>query len=111
MSHDKPSLVQSLIQFNSCYCGLNLKAVPLPPDCHCLGIVRQGAVILLNENPKIACGDYILAVAVHPSKRPELLVSLKKTHPVLWSSFRTHVPPHPSDFINNFSLTNLCYKD
>ena len=111
MSVVQPTSIEVQIQFNSCYCGVDLNSLQLPNNCQCLGIVRNKKVILASENPTISCGDYILAVALFSGFAPELEFTLKKTHPVLWSSFRSQLPSETVYKSNEDFFTQLCCKD
>jgi Trk K+ transport system NAD-binding subunit len=111
MNLAEPKLIHIAIQFNSSYCGMALNAIQLPPNCHCLGLTTKNKLILAGENPTIGCGDSILAVALNGSIAPELEAILKKTHPVLWTSFRSHFPRNEVNLITEDFLTQLCCKD
>ena len=112
MSFAELKLIQIQIQFNSSYCGIALSAVQLPDSCYCLGLTRENRLILATEIPNILCGDCILAVAVNRAVAPELEATLNKTHPVLWTSFRSHFPRSEAHLFNNEDFLNkLCCKD
>ncbi|MCU0546297.1 MAG: potassium transporter TrkA [Oscillatoriaceae cyanobacterium Prado104] len=111
MNLAEPKLIQIPIQFNSSYCGMALNAIQLPPNCHCLGLTRENRLILCGDRPTICCGDTILAVALNGSIALELEAILKKTHPVLWTSFRSHFPRNEANLITEDFLTQLCCKD
>ncbi|MBE9094188.1 potassium transporter TrkA [Tychonema sp. LEGE 07203] len=111
MSFAEPKLIQVAIQFNSSYCGMVLNAIALPSSCHCLGLAREGRVILASENQAIFWGDCILAVALNSAIAPELYFTLKKTHPVLWTSFRSPLPSDEKYLSNEDFLVQLCCKD
>lgn len=81
----EPSIFGVLIQPNSIYCGIHLKEIQLPEKCSFLGILRQEQVIPAQNNPEIAAGDYILAIAMYPIMVPALKVTLKKIHSVYYS--------------------------
>ncbi|MEG4345817.1 potassium transporter TrkA [Microcoleus sp. A003_D6] len=88
-----------------------LNAIQLPSSCQCLGLAREGQVILASENPAISWEDCILAVALNSAIAPELYVILKKTHPVLWTSFRSPFPRCEKYLSNEDFLVQLCCKD
>ncbi|PSB30137.1 potassium transporter TrkA [filamentous cyanobacterium Phorm 46] len=112
MSFAEPKLIQVPIQFNSSYCGIALSAIQLPDHCYCLGLTRENRLIIASEIPTIFFGDRILAVAINRAIGCELEVTLKKTHPVLWTSFRSHFPRSEAHLFNNEDfLTKLCCKD
>lgn len=81
----EPNLFSVLIPENSIYCGIHLNTISLPERCAVLGVLRNGQVISTENNPAIAVGDYILAMALHPMMTPALKVLLKRTHPVYYS--------------------------
>jgi len=111
MSFAEPTLIQVAIKFNSSYCGMALNAIQLPSSCQCLGLAIEGRVILASENQAISCGDCILAVTLNSAIAPELLVTLKKTHPVLWTSFSSPFPSGDAHLSNEDFLAQLCCKD
>ncbi|WP_445249508.1 TrkA C-terminal domain-containing protein [Microcoleus sp. OTE_8_concoct_300] len=111
MSFAEPKLIQVAILFNSSYCGMALNDIQLPSSGQCLGLARKGRVILASENPVIYYGDCILAVALNSAIAPELYVTLKKTHPVLWTSFRSPFPSSEAYLSNEDFLAQLCCKD
>jgi len=81
----QPALLNVTIRDNSSYCGLPLSTIEIPEGCALLGLLRQEDVILINENPTLATGDIILAIALHPMLIPALKVALKRSHPVYYS--------------------------
>jgi NhaP-type Na+/H+ and K+/H+ antiporter len=81
----KPSLFAVSICPESSYCGIRLANIQLPRGCAVLGILRERQVILLEESTVIHCGDWILAIALHPMMQPELNAVLSKTHSVYYS--------------------------
>ena len=87
----EPRLIQVQVQFHSYYCGLALSAIPLSTSCMLLGIVRNSQVIQASDEPTIPCGDEILAVPFNRGFVVSLQVILKRTHPVMWASFRCPV--------------------
>jgi Trk K+ transport system NAD-binding subunit len=89
------TLIQVPVPLNSRYCGVALNALNLPDKCKCLGLVREGQVILPSHNPTLSSGDTILAVALNPALAPVLEVTLKKTYSVLCHSFKS--PPKASE--------------
>ncbi len=95
MISGEATLIQVPVPLNSWYCGVPLNAVKLPDKCKCLGLVREGEVILPSHNPTVGSGDTILAVALNPELAPVLEVTLKKTCPVLCDSFKS--PPRASE--------------
>jgi len=111
MSFAEPKLIQVATQFNSSYCGMALNAIQLPSSCKCLGLAREGRVILASENPAISYGDCILAVALNSAIAPEIQATLKKIHPVLWTSFRSPFPSGEAYVSNEDYLAQLCCKD
>ncbi|MUL36673.1 TrkA C-terminal domain-containing protein [Gloeocapsopsis dulcis] len=109
MTFVEPVLVGVIIQENSCYCGISLKNIQLPEKCICLGVVRDGEVILASAKEiTLWCGDYVMAIAFSPAIVPALKVLLKKTHPISWSPFRSRLnwKHWLFQFLNN--LSNLC---
>ncbi|NJK73203.1 MAG: potassium transporter TrkA [Oscillatoriales cyanobacterium RU_3_3] len=111
MSVAKPRLIQIPIQFNSIYCGIALNSIELPHSCYCLGLTRDNKLILASDRPKIYCEDTILAVALNSAIAPELASILKKTHPVLWTAFRSHFPRSEAHLVTDDFFTELCCKD
>ncbi|MGL5061102.1 MAG: TrkA C-terminal domain-containing protein [Microcoleus sp.] len=107
----EPKLIQVAIEFNSIYCGINLNAIRLPDSCHCLGLNRGNRLILASDRPTICCGDTVLAVALNSAFAIELEALLKKTHSILWTSFRSPYPRSESNLVTEYFLTQLCCKD
>ncbi|MBD2777680.1 TrkA C-terminal domain-containing protein [Iningainema tapete] len=80
-----PSLVSVLILPNSSYCGISLNDIKIPEKCTLMGLLREGQIIPVKDNPTIYPEDYILAIAIHPMMVPALKVTLKKTRPCYYS--------------------------
>lgn len=74
----QPALFGVTIQFNSSHCGLQLSAIKIPERCALLGLVRQGQIIPMSENPIVFDGDFILAIALHPMFVPAFKLALKQ---------------------------------
>ncbi|MDM9381654.1 hypothetical protein QUB80_13175 [Chlorogloeopsis sp. ULAP01] len=74
-------LISVKIWGNSCHCGKALTSLNLPNECVIIGVVRDTEVILVNAEPIICNGDYILAVALNPALVPMLKVTLNKRYP------------------------------
>lgn len=81
----EPNVFSVLMQPNSIHCGIYLTEIQLPEKCAVLGILRENQVILVEDNPTIYAGDYILAMAINPMMTPALKVILKKTHSIYYS--------------------------
>lgn len=77
-------LFSVLILPNSSYCGMSLNEIKLPEKC-ILGLLREGHIIPVKDNPNIYPGDYILTIAIHPMMVSDLKVTLKKTRPCYYS--------------------------
>ncbi|MFQ4140884.1 hypothetical protein [Chlorogloeopsis sp. ULAP02] len=73
-------LISVKIWGNSCHCGKALTSLNLPNECVIIGVVRDTQVILVNAEPIICNGDYILAVALNPALVPMLKVALNKRY-------------------------------
>ncbi|WP_051036598.1 TrkA C-terminal domain-containing protein [Calothrix sp. PCC 6303] len=100
------------IQINSCYCGMALSHLKLPPNCFLLGIVRGVHIILASEEATIHCGDDLLGVALSSAQMPALKFILQKTHPIYYSFNECLL----DNTLNNStyparSFNNSCYKD
>jgi NhaP-type Na+/H+ and K+/H+ antiporter len=81
----EPAVFTVKIQPNSSLCGIHLTAIAMPEQCALLGLLRDGLIISIKENPAIYAGDFVLAIALHPMMVPALKVTLKRTHPVYYS--------------------------
>lgn len=81
----EPAFFGVIIQSKSRHCGLRLSAIQIPERCAILGVLRQGQIIPVSENPSVYVGDVILAIALHPMLVPALKVALKRSHSVYYS--------------------------
>ncbi len=81
-----PTLFSVLMTTDSIYCGMSLAEIKLPQKCSLLGLVKEGQVITVKDNPVIHPGDCILATVTHPMMLPVLEVILKRIHSVVQAS-------------------------
>lgn len=88
---EKPVLVTTTINFNSCYCGRRLKTIQLPKNCLFFGVMRKGEVILAGEDIEIWCSDRIMALAMNPLIVPALKVTSSRTHQVAWFPVKSSI--------------------
>ncbi|MBW4662243.1 MAG: hypothetical protein KME15_26620 [Drouetiella hepatica Uher 2000/2452] len=82
---NESNLVEVTITFSSYFCGIALSDIAIPEFCVVLGLVRGGEVILASAQPRVHCGDHVLAIALNPTLIPALKVALRKTHLVRYT--------------------------